>query len=262
MKVLPRARSRTSARVCCHTGLCDHLFTHSTTVSTYFSYPESKSTEQAILILPDVIGHEFVNAQLIADQFAANGYFVVMPDLFEKDPVPLNRPEGFDLMQWLQKGGPEGKGHGPDRVDPIVEQVIKEMKGSMGVKKLGSVGYCFGAKYVARFGAKGKGIDVGCMAHPSFVQEDEVRAMVAPLSIAAAETDEIFPEEKRRQTEDILKEMKTLPYQICLYSHVVHGFAVRGDLNDKRAKFAKEAAFLQHCQWFDEYVKGQRDIAA
>ena len=33
-------------------------------VSTYFSYPENKSTENAILILPDVIGHKFINAQL------------------------------------------------------------------------------------------------------------------------------------------------------------------------------------------------------
>ncbi|KAI7557383.1 hypothetical protein KC343_g16469 [Hortaea werneckii] len=230
-------------------------------VSTYFSYPESKSTENAILILPDVIGHQFINAQLIADQFAANGYFVVMPDLFEGDPVPLNPPEGFDLMAWLGKGGPEGKGHGTGQVDPIVETVIKEMKGSMGVKKIGSVGYCFGAKYVARFGAKGKGIDVGCMAHPSFVDAEELKAMVAPLSIAAAETDAIYPAEKRRESEDILKDMD-LPYQMTLYSDVVHGFAVRAELSNKRAKFAKEAAFLQHVQWFDEFVKGQRDIAA
>ncbi|KAI7079816.1 hypothetical protein KC352_g41652, partial [Hortaea werneckii] len=131
----------------------------------------------------------------------------------------------------------------------------------MGVKKIGSVGYCFGAKYVARFGAKGKGIDVGCMAHPSFVDAEELKAMVAPLSIAAAETDAIFPAEKRRESEDILKDMD-LPYQMSLYSDVEHGFAVRADLSNKRAKFAKEAAFLQHVQWFDEFVKGQRDIAA
>ncbi|KAI7116278.1 hypothetical protein KC337_g16578, partial [Hortaea werneckii] len=127
--------------------------------------------------------------------------------------------------------------------------------------KIGSVGYCFGAKYVARFGAKGKGIDVGCMAHPSFVDAEELKAMVAPLSIAAAETDAIFPAEKRRESEDILKNMD-LPYQMSLYSDVEHGFAVRADLSNKRAKFAKEAAFLQHVQWFDEFVKGQRDIAA
>lgn len=230
-------------------------------IGTYFSYPEDKSTETAILILPDVIGHEFINAQLIADQFAANGYFVAMPDLFEKDPIPLNRPESFDIMQWLQKGGPEGKGHGPGQVDPIVTQVIKELREKYGVKKLGSVGYCFGAKYVARFLAQGKGLDVGAMAHPSFVEADEVKAITGPLTIAAAETDQIFPEEKRHETEKILKEHKKT-YQINLYSGVEHGFAVRADLSSQQAKYAKEAAFLQHVQWFDEYLKGKRDSAA
>ena len=153
----------------------------------------------------------------IADHFAANGYFVVMPDLFEGDPIPLNRPADFDIMKWLQTSGPQGKGHGPGQVDPIVEAVIKEMKTNLGVQKIGSVGYCFGAKYVARFSAQGKGIDVGAMAHPSFVEAEEVKAMVAPLSIAAAETDQIFPADKRRETEDILKEHH-IPYQICLYS--------------------------------------------
>lgn len=32
----------------------------------------------------------------------------------------------------------------------------------------------------------GKGIDVGFMAHPSFVEEDEIKALTGPLSIAAA----------------------------------------------------------------------------
>lgn len=44
------------------------------------------------------MGHKFLNAQLIADQFAVKGYFVVMPDLFNGDAVPLNRPEGFNIM--------------------------------------------------------------------------------------------------------------------------------------------------------------------
>lgn len=134
-----------------------------------------------------MIGHEFINAQLIADQFAANGYYVVMPDLFQGDPVKLNRPEGFDIMNWLQKGGPEGKGHLPDQVDPIVEKTLAYVK-EQGAKKIGAVGYCFGGKYVARFLAKGKGVDVGYTAHPSFVDEDEIKGMTGPLSIAAAGT--------------------------------------------------------------------------
>ena len=154
-------------------------------VSTYFSYPESKDTSTAILILTDVIGHEYINAQLIADQFAANGYYVVMPDLFEGDPIPLNRPDDFDIMKWLTTSGPS-KGHTFQQVDPIVDAVIKDMKQNQGVKKIGAVGYCFGAKYVARFMTGGKGVDVGYMAHPSFVDADEVKALTGPLSIAAA----------------------------------------------------------------------------
>jgi len=212
----------------------------------YFAYPKDKSTSNAILFLPDVIGHKFINAQLLADQYAANGYFVVLPDLFHGDPVKLNPPEGFQVMDWL-------KGHQKEVVDPIVDKCIKEMKGKLGVKKLGAVGYCFGAKYVARFLNNGQ-IDAGFVAHPSFVDEDEIKGMTGPFSIAAAETDQIFPTEKRHATEAILMDMD-IPWQITLYSDTTHGFAVRADLKDARAKFAKEQAFLQAVHWFDEHIK-------
>lgn len=148
-------------------------------VETYVAYPEDKSTEKAILILSDVLGHKFINAQLIADQFAANGYFVAMPDLFEGDPCPLNPPQGFDWKKWLFNG------HTQKEIDPIVDKVINELKSSLGVKKLGAVGYCLGAKYVVRFLNSGQ-IDAGFVAHPSFVEEAELKAIERPLSIAAA----------------------------------------------------------------------------
>ncbi|KAF2195767.1 alpha/beta-hydrolase [Zopfia rhizophila CBS 207.26] len=215
-------------------------------VRTYFSYPKDKSTQNAILIITDVIGMDFINVQLIADQFAANGYFVVMPDLFRGDPVPLNSPEGFDIMEWL-------KGHPISKVDPIIEATLKEMRGPLGCKRIGGVGYCFGGKYVCRFLKEGK-LDAGFTAHPSFVDKEEVEGIQGPLSIAAAETDQIFPAPKRRETEDILQKM-SVPYQINLFSDVVHGFAVRTDISKRREKFAKEQAFLQAVHWFDEYVK-------
>ena len=120
--------------------------------------------------------------------------------------------------------------------------------------------------------AKGKGIDVGFLAHPSyvievysslstpcsfrnlsFVEEAELAAITGPVSIAAAETDQIFPAEKRHKSETILVETKQ-PYQITLYSGVVHGFSVRCDISKRQEKFAKEKAFLQAVAWFDEYL--------
>lgn len=167
--------------------------------------PESPKTGTAIIFLPDVIGHEvynasssvyilanlstkFINVQLVADQFASNGYFTIIPDLFHGDPVALNRPEGFVLAHWLQgsAGGGSGEGHMVNRVEPVVKAAIKYLREEKGVKKVGAVGYCFGGKYVVRGLAEGSGVDVGFAAHPSFVDEEELQKIKGPLSIAAA----------------------------------------------------------------------------
>jgi len=222
-------------------------------IETYFAHPESKRTDNAILFLPDVIGHAFINAQLMADQFAANGYFVVMPDQFDGDAIPLNKPGEFDFQAWRAK-------HPVDRGDEIVKTALKEMKDKYGCKRIGAVGYCWGAKWVVRFLKKGQ-LDAGYLAHPSFVDAEEIKAIEGPLSIAAAETDGIFPAEKRHETEKILVDNKAV-YQINLYSGVAHGFAVRGDVSDKVAKYAKEQAFLQAVFWFDEHVKKENFAAS
>lgn len=76
-----------------------------------------------------MIGHRFNNAQLIADQFAANGYFVMMPDLFDGDAIKLNRPDNFDIMKWLQgEYHPKKTPHLPPVVDPIIDACIVEMR--------------------------------------------------------------------------------------------------------------------------------------
>lgn len=97
------------------------------------------------------------------------------------------------------------------------------------------------------------GISAGYVAHPSFVEEEELAAIGGPLAISAAETDSIFSTEKRHRSEVILKEAGN-PYQINLFSQVEHGFAVRCDTSVKVQKFAKEQAFLQAISWFDEYL--------
>lgn len=78
-------------------------------------------------------------------------------------------------------------------VDPIIESVVKVLREEMGVKRLGSVGYCFGGKYVCRWLSEGQGkVDVGYVAHPSFVDREEVQGVQGPLSIAAAGKSLIF----------------------------------------------------------------------
>lgn len=82
----------------------------------------------------------------MADQFAANGYLTLIIDLFNGDPIPVNGLGGKDLMQWLNEGSDGKNPHTKEYVDPIVELAIKHLKEQYGIKKLGAVGYCFGAK--------------------------------------------------------------------------------------------------------------------
>jgi dienelactone hydrolase len=82
----------------------------------------------------------------MADQLAANGYLTLIIDVFNGDPVPLDRDDSFNFMTWLTKGSTGDNPHTKEAVDPIVVDAIKTLKEAYGVKKLGALGYCFGAK--------------------------------------------------------------------------------------------------------------------
>ncbi|RPA99430.1 alpha/beta-hydrolase [Choiromyces venosus 120613-1] len=208
---------------------------------TYITKPASGSTEKVLLLLTDVLGINN-NPKLIADDFAKNGYTVVMPDLFAGDKVPpqAERKPDFQLPEWLEK-------HQPHHVIPIIQKVLGQIRAEFNPRKIGALGYCFGAKYVTQLLAGD--IDAGYTAHPSFVTLDELAAVKGPLAISAAETDSLFTPDLRHASEAKLAEIKAT-YQIILFSGVEHGFAVRCDLKDEWQRWSKEEAFCQAVRWF------------
>ncbi|EWZ82334.1 hypothetical protein BFJ70_g5665 [Fusarium oxysporum] len=210
----------------------------------------SKESKQAVLYLPDIFGI-WQNSKLMADAFAAEGYTCLVVDTFNGDPVPLEMPEGFDIMKWLGEGSDGKNPHTAEAVDPIVVSGIEYLK-SIGITQIAAVGYCLGAKHLIRHYKDG--IKVGFIAHPSFVEPEELSAITGPLSIAAAELDDLFTVEKRHESEGILSQSKQ-DFQINLFSGVHHGFAVKGDMKDKRQLFAKEQAFNQAVSWFKRHLE-------
>jgi len=215
-------------------------------VQTYAAYPSSKSTDKIILYYCDVFGPHFINNKLIMDWFAEHGYLVLSPDYFDGDQLEeLRKDPGFDTRAWAGKYRTKAPG--------LTAEWEKAVKAKYGGKKHAAVGYCFGAPMVANALANGVA-DAGAFAHPSAISEEMLRAIKAPLLMSCAEVDGAFPPEKRHQAEAILAEIK-VPYHEQLFSGVSHGFAVKGDMSDENAKWAKEQSARGILTWFDRWLK-------
>lgn len=135
------------------------------------------------------------------------------------------------------------------------------MQQTLGLDQIFATGYCWGGRYVFRFLAPSKGaesVDAGFAAHPSLLQTDEIEAIGGPVSVAAADHDELMPAAKRQELEELLLGTGQ-PYQVTLYSGTQHGFGVRADMTDRQQRFGKEGAFLQAVRWFDWFLEGGKD---
>lgn len=88
------------------------------------------------------------NSRLLADEFAANGYLTLLLDTFNGDPLPVRSVlnDEVDIPSWLARGSTGDNPHNESAVDPIVKDAIRVLKDEYNVKRLGAVGYCFGAK--------------------------------------------------------------------------------------------------------------------
>jgi len=106
-------------------------------VDTYIAVPECNyPKETALLYLPDAFGMQFVNAKLLADGFARNGFATYLPDYLNGDQISL---EGFqnrnvDIQGWLSR-------HGSDKTRPPLDAVIQGLQ-ERGVTTFAATGYC------------------------------------------------------------------------------------------------------------------------
>ena len=208
-----------------------------------------KREDAVVVILPDIFGIYLPNTLLIADQFASkSGFTTYIPDILFDDQISLEDLGSgkVDFPKWLGN-------HSNEITKPIVEKALKTIKEQNPNKKICVIGYCFGAKYAVQQGSKEGIADVVAIAHPSFVTIEEVEALNVPILISCAEIDNQFPADKRVETQAKLQEIKAT-YQIDIFSGVSHGFAARGDPNDKNVKYAKEKVFFDQSYFFDYHV--------
>jgi dienelactone hydrolase len=51
--------------------------------------PKLDGKVDTIILLTDIYGPDYINTQLVADEWSKQGWRVVVPDLFVGDPVPI-----------------------------------------------------------------------------------------------------------------------------------------------------------------------------
>ncbi|EIW79005.1 alpha beta-hydrolase [Coniophora puteana RWD-64-598 SS2] len=235
-----------------HEGTPKGKFETVDNIKCYVATPSGDyAKDKVLLFLTDIFGIAGSNSQLLADDFARNGFKVVMPDYFNGDAVPVEEMEKgtFPIMEWLPK-------HGPPQSRPNLDKVIAGLK-KQGVKTFASVGYCYGGRHAFNLAIEGI-TKVTVTNHPSLLKNpDDLEAYFAkskaPLLINTCETDNMFPAEFQAKADEVFEGKFEPGYKREYFPGCTHGFSVRGDMTDPKVKAGKEGAYKAGVEWLKKY---------
>ncbi|KAF8654647.1 hypothetical protein AX16_003500, partial [Volvariella volvacea WC 439] len=189
-----------------HEGEAEGKWENINGVDCYVATPSEDYDKSKVLVfLPDVFGPQLINAQLLADDFARNGYKTVVPDYFGGDPVPAHTlgvdspPEMFDFWGWLAK-------HGVEVTTPYVEKLVAGLKAA-GYTSFAATGYCFGARFVFDLAYQGL-LKAVVVSHPSLLEnpadfERYAKESKAPLLINSCSVDPQFPADFQAKADEV-----------------------------------------------------------
>jgi len=244
---------------CCLKGVQDHgtptgSITKIAGLDVYVAEP-ANFDGKAVLFLHDIFGLPFLNNKLLSDDYAKLGNVrVYLPDLFHGDapsPSMLESPEQrakFDFAAFKAK-------HPEEIVWQETVKLIEELKAHHGVKKIASIGFCYGGWITFRLGATDL-VDAVAGAHPSMVKvPEDIENIKKPSLWLLAETDQHFSAEVIETTKKILEAKKPQVSIFHYYPGVVHGFAVRGRTSeDKVVADAAADARTQAVKFFNDFL--------
>ncbi|PWN43787.1 alpha/beta-hydrolase [Ceraceosorus guamensis] len=217
-----------------------------------------EKSDKAVIIVPDVWGYSFNNVHVVADKFASHiGARVYIPDFHNNEDFNKQRLASPDPANFKPAVGDFlAKYHPRDAAWPSVREAVDEIRKVQKPKKVGAVGYCWGAPSILHLGSAAAGaskVDAVAFAHPSLTETSDFEALQVPGLFVLAEHDQIFTPEKKEAAQEATKKFAKQGGPLATwvwYPGVTHGFAIRGDESDAYTAQAMGAAANQVASFF------------
>eukprot|EP01054_Gregarina_sp_Poly1_P000022 Gregarina_sp_Poly_1__21@NODE_1004_length_5397_cov_173_232270_g704_i0_p4_GENE_NODE_1004_length_5397_cov_173_232270_g704_i0NODE_1004_length_5397_cov_173_232270_g704_i0_p4_ORF_typecomplete_len252_score32_64DLH/PF01738_18/2_8e36Hydrolase_4/PF12146_8/7_9e06Abhydrolase_6/PF12697_7/0_0028Chlorophyllase/PF07224_11/0_011Abhydrolase_1/PF00561_20/0_074Chlorophyllase2/PF12740_7/0_12_NODE_1004_length_5397_cov_173_232270_g704_i031786 len=182
----------------------------------------AKTSGLHIIICSDVFGMHAPNAQITADEMAAEGFCVWLPDYFHGNPLPhqMNKEELMSkFASWREN-------HTQEHSVKIITQLCDKLLSEKTTRGVGVAGYCWGSISCLHILAKeDPKIIGGVIGHPAQTEKFPDPTLIKhPLHFLVAETDPAFPEEFKN---DYIKRVPANLATESFYPGTTHGFACR-----------------------------------
>ncbi|KAI0754699.1 alpha/beta-hydrolase [Daedaleopsis nitida] len=223
-----------------------------------------EDSKRIVVIGVDIFGWRFVNTRLLADEYAAQGFRVIVPDLFAGWELPLWSLSAHDtnserslFQRYVARPlsyfvfAPFVIRNMPRQVSTIAV-VTSSLRAAHPDAKIGFVGFCWGGRFAI---SQNHLFDATVACHPSLVKfPAELEGIKSPFSLAAAETDPMYNRARAEETEKILKEKGLKDVEVKVYVGVNHGWTIRVNMAIEEQKKGRDEAVKQVVNWFDKYL--------
>eukprot|EP00281_Chroomonas_sp_CCMP1168_P024140 CAMPEP_0206233250 /NCGR_PEP_ID=MMETSP0047_2-20121206/11881_1 /ASSEMBLY_ACC=CAM_ASM_000192 /TAXON_ID=195065 /ORGANISM="Chroomonas mesostigmatica_cf, Strain CCMP1168" /LENGTH=251 /DNA_ID=CAMNT_0053657105 /DNA_START=47 /DNA_END=802 /DNA_ORIENTATION=+ len=192
----------------------------------YVSTPASPNGK-AIVIVHDIFGWGIPNTRVVADKYADEGYYAVVPDLYAGDywPFDISKEENAlsqpKFGEWFGKySGGEGLEKVLTGVEASIDFAAKTCPGAVAL-----AGSCWGGMIVhisaGKFAAK---LKAAATFHPVGCDDTTPAKMPIPVAFIFGEIDDFVKADMQAKMVEACKDTKCMTHT---FPGMVHGFAVR-----------------------------------
>jgi len=196
-----------------------------------------------IVVVNDIFGYQLTNIREWADLFSeATGATAIVPDFFDGKPWPNTTPmvmTGF--MDWIVK-------FTPDMIAAVYTKAATYLATKCKVEKIVCVGFCWGGRATtdlcaSRAGAaSGVAPSLGLSFYGGRTPLESVAKLTVPHAWYYGGADGSIPAEQQSAMAAAAAKL-AVATEVKTYAGMPHGFAHRGDPNDKATAEAASAAF-------------------